>query len=76
LLVTAYVVPCSLILFALMMEATHSTETAVLTRVTQRHISGDGIFQSFRTIYFFLDVLLMFVNHGRKINESFVNIFA
>jgi hypothetical protein len=43
LLVTAYVVPGSLILFTLMIEAIHSSETAVLTRATQHHISEDGI---------------------------------
>jgi hypothetical protein len=43
LLVTANVVPSSLILFSLMMEATNFSETSVLTRVTSRHNPEDGI---------------------------------
>jgi hypothetical protein len=43
LLVTAYFVPSSLILFTLMKEAVRSSETSVLTGTTQRHISEDGI---------------------------------
>jgi LAS superfamily LD-carboxypeptidase LdcB len=31
-----------------MMEATHSSETSVLTRVTRHHILEDGILQSHR----------------------------
>jgi hypothetical protein len=45
-LVTANVVPSSLILFTLMMEATHSSETSVLTRATRRHIQKDGVHQN------------------------------
>jgi hypothetical protein len=43
LLVTANVVPSSLILFALIMDAAHSSETSVLTRATRRHIPENGI---------------------------------
>jgi hypothetical protein len=42
LLVTANVVPSSLILFALVMEILCSSETPVLTRVTQHNIPEDG----------------------------------
>jgi hypothetical protein len=42
-LVAAYVVPSSLILFTLMMEAIHSSETSVLTRITRRHTPEDAI---------------------------------
>jgi hypothetical protein len=46
LLVSANVVPSSLILFTLMIEAKRSTATSVLTKSTRRHIPGDGILQS------------------------------
>jgi hypothetical protein len=46
-LVTANV-PRSLILFALMMEATRSYETSALSRATRRHIPEDGILHSHR----------------------------
>jgi hypothetical protein len=45
LLVAAKVVPSSLILVTLMMEATCSSETSVLIIATQRNISEDGIFR-------------------------------
>jgi hypothetical protein len=47
LLVTANV-PISPILVTLMMEAIHSPETSVLTRVTQPNIPEDGILHSHR----------------------------
>jgi hypothetical protein len=46
LLVTANVVPSSPILVALMMEATHSSETSVFTRVILRNIPEYGILQA------------------------------
>jgi hypothetical protein len=41
--VTSNVVPTSLILFVLMMEAILSSETSVVTRDAQRHIPGHGV---------------------------------
>jgi hypothetical protein len=41
-------VPTSLILFTLMMEAIHSSETSICTRATQRGIQEDGILHSHR----------------------------
>jgi hypothetical protein len=41
--VTANVVPSSLILVILMMEAIRSSETLVLTRATRPNIAVDGI---------------------------------
>jgi hypothetical protein len=46
LLVTANVVPSSLILLILMMGALHPAETSVLARATWRHIPEDAILQS------------------------------
>jgi hypothetical protein len=45
-LVAGNVVPTSLILFTLMMEATSTQGTSVLTRATRRHIAEDGILHS------------------------------
>jgi hypothetical protein len=48
LLVTANVIPSSLILATLMMEAIRSFGISVLTRVTRRNIPDDGILHSHR----------------------------
>jgi hypothetical protein len=48
LLVTANVVPSTMILFTLMMEALQSSETSVLTTTTQRYIPEDDILHSHR----------------------------
>jgi hypothetical protein len=48
LLITANVVPSSLILSSLMMEAMRCSETPVHTRATPRNIPEDGIFHSYR----------------------------
>jgi hypothetical protein len=45
LLVTANVVPSSVIFFILMMDVVSSFETSVITRATRRHIPEDGIIQ-------------------------------
>jgi hypothetical protein len=47
-LVTANVVPISLIPFTLIMDAIIFFETTVLTRATRRHIPEDGILNSDR----------------------------
>jgi hypothetical protein len=48
LLITANVVPSSLILFILIMEAIRSSEMTVLTKATRRHIPEDGILKNTR----------------------------
>jgi hypothetical protein len=48
LLVSANVLPSSLILFTLMMEAICSSETSVLARAIRHHITEEGILQSYR----------------------------
>jgi hypothetical protein len=50
LMVTANVVPSSLILFTLMLEAIHPSESSVITRATQHNITEDGIL--YTTLYF------------------------
>jgi hypothetical protein len=48
LLVTANVVPSSLILFTLLIEAIRSSETTVITRATLRNIAEEGVLHSQR----------------------------
>jgi hypothetical protein len=48
LLVTANVVPSSLIPFTLMMEALRSSRTSVLIRITRCHIQEGGILHNYR----------------------------
>jgi hypothetical protein len=50
LLVIANIVPGSLILFALMMEAIRSPETSVPTCATRHHIPEDGILHCLRFV--------------------------
>jgi hypothetical protein len=45
-LVTATVVPSSPIIFNLIMEATRSSKTSVLTRATRSHMPEEGILQN------------------------------
>jgi hypothetical protein len=48
-LVTANIVPGSVILFALVMEAIDSSEKLVLTRATRRYITKGGILLAHRS---------------------------
>jgi hypothetical protein len=50
--VSANLVPNSLILVTLMMEATRSSETTALTRVTRRHVPEDGFLKKMYTYGF------------------------
>jgi hypothetical protein len=65
LLITANVVPCSLILFTLMMGAIRSFEMPALIRATQRHIPEDGILHS--TISCSIIYYLMMAQNGRNL---------
>jgi hypothetical protein len=67
--VAANVLPTSLILFTLMMEATRSSETSVLTRATQHHVSENGILHSYRREN--LKSYIAFQFHSKKLHHSF-----
>jgi hypothetical protein len=45
LLITAAIVPSSLLLVTLMIEALHSSKTSIFTRAIWRNIPEDGIFK-------------------------------
>jgi hypothetical protein len=45
-IVTAYVIPSSLILFTLVMETICSTETSVLSTATRRYIQKTAVFKA------------------------------
>jgi hypothetical protein len=65
LLVTASVVPSSLILVTLKMEAIRSSETSVLTRAKWRHIPEDGIPKALFFCMMYTDgliIVLLFVD--------------
>jgi hypothetical protein len=66
LLVTANVVPSSLVLVTLMMEALSSSEMSTLTRTTRRKIPEDGILYSHRreNLKFFKTIVLYILNFG------------
>jgi hypothetical protein len=49
--ISANAVPSSLILVTLMMEAIHSSEMSVITRVTWRNIPEDGILHNLTCCY-------------------------
>jgi hypothetical protein len=51
LLVTANIVPSSLILVTLLMEAIHSSETSILKRATVRHILEEAFFRTSHSEY-------------------------
>jgi hypothetical protein len=53
LVVTAIIVPSSLILVTLMMEAIRSPVKSVLTRVTRRHIPEDGSLYYYYYYYYY-----------------------
>jgi hypothetical protein len=70
LLVTASVVPSSLILSTFMMEALGSSETSVLTRTTWRHIPEDGILQTFLLILVSSDKMPTGVTVNLMLNQT------
>jgi hypothetical protein len=65
LLVTANVVPSSLALVTLMMEAVRSSETSVLTRLTRRNIPEDTILQCDTSFLQQSDLVALPTRHSR-----------
>jgi hypothetical protein len=78
LLVTANVVPTSLILYTLMMEAIVSSGTSVLTRDTRHNLQEDSIHHIYRRenrkskfiSYFYFNIIYIYLSKHLKIYQS------
>jgi hypothetical protein len=67
---TANVVPTSLILFTVIMEATHSSETSVLTRASWCHIQEDSIQHINYLIFEFILFIFVYDFFDSAVNNS------